>query len=283
LAARREDRWAARDGGDTVEQVDVWLKWFGLLTAVVAAFWAHTKLIVERGLLPPSEFTVDCTVVGEHRGHRILEVLLQIKNLGSAALVVSNLRVDIRYMNGVESPPNEPWLFRNPLNDTFGSLCFPKSLTRDVLEFTGDILVGKSGEVFEYEGRFFEIDSRRRVVVGKGNGSTGETKAPAERAKAKKGKERGGRGIPIVSYDTFVQPGVSQAYSFVTALPGSASYILVYSSFRYGVHARYLERLTLRIARMLGIIQYSLAHVTQAHTAQRVFNLRAPSKTAARV
>lgn len=51
-------------------QLDVWLKWFGLLTSVIAAFWAYTKLILEKGLLPPSEFTVDCTLVGEQSGHR---------------------------------------------------------------------------------------------------------------------------------------------------------------------------------------------------------------------
>jgi hypothetical protein len=147
-------------------------------------------------------------------------------------------------------------------------------LTHD-LGFAGEILVVKQGDVVDYEGRHIEIDGRR-VVVDKASGSLDET--PARGRKVRKGEERGGRGIPIVSYDTFVQPSVSQVYTFVTALPDSARYILIYSSFRYGVHPRYLERLTLRIARTLGIIQYSLSHISQPHTAQRVFNLSAPTR-----
>ncbi len=72
---------------------------------------------------------------------------------------------------------------------------------------------------------------------------------------------------------------VNQVYTFVTAVPTSATYILVYSSFQYGLHARSFERGILKIARWVGLIHFSLSHITQPHTAQRVFNLRAPSRT----
>lgn len=211
-----------------------------------------------------------------------MEILLRITNLGSAALIVSNLRLDVRYTDeNMEHLSKESWLFREPRDDTFGSLRFPKSLTKDDLGFAQEILVGKKGEVLDYKGRYFGIDCKRRVVVDDTGAGPGETTAPKRGANVRNGAQRGGRGIPIVSYDTVVQPRVSQVYIFITALPSSASYVLVYSSFRYGVHPRYLERLTLRIARAMGFIQYSLYHVTQPHTAQRVFSLRAPSTTAA--
>jgi hypothetical protein len=87
-------------------------------------------------------------------------------------------------------------------------------------------------------------------------------------------EDQGGRGIPVFRYDTFVQAGASQEYSFVTALPRAASYVLVHSSFRYGLHARWLEERALRLARFVGLVQFSLSHVTLPHTAQRVFDVR---------
>ena len=91
-------------------------------------------------------------------------------------------------------------------------------------------------------------------------------------------EDQGGRGIPVFRYDTFVQAGASQEYSFITALPRAASYVLVHSSFRYGLHARWLEERALRLARFVGLVQFSLSHVTLPHTAQRVFDVRLPKE-----
>jgi hypothetical protein len=86
------------------------------------------------------------------------------------------------------------------------------------LRFAQEILVGKKGEVLDYKGSYFEIDCKRRVVVDDTGTGPGETTAPKRGADVRKGAERGGRGIPIVSYDTVVQPRVSQVYTFITAL-----------------------------------------------------------------
>lgn len=236
------------------EGIAFWIKLVGgSLAAVVTAFWAYTKFILEKGLLPPSEFNVDCAVVGQQHDHKILEILLRIKNLGSATLIVNNLRLDLKYLTeDQESPPKDDMLFRKPEDERFGTLQFPHSLTKKDLKFSGEIFVGKKGDILG--GDFFntghnthvqmnkrrliwidkEVDGRKEVEIRGGE----ELKIVPKNAKVRRAEDRRGRGIPILSYDTFVQPGVNQVYTFVTAVPTTATYVLVYSSFRYGFHVR---------------------------------------------
>jgi len=49
-----------------------------------------------------------------------------------------------------------------------------------------------------------------------------------------KPKEMETRGIRIVPWDTFVQPGVDQVYPYATAVPPDTKYVMVPSSFQYG-------------------------------------------------
>ncbi|HUB18599.1 MAG TPA: hypothetical protein VL990_08185 [Acidobacteriaceae bacterium] len=78
----------------------------------------------------------------------------------------------------------------------------------------------------------------------------------------------------IVKYDTFVQPGVQQRYTFTTLLPGSAIYALARASFRYQMRPSRLQLAILAISRRLGMIQYSLNNITKPHTVEKTFNLR---------
>ena len=76
-----------------------------------------------------------------------------------------------------------------------------------------------------------------------------------------------------MAYDTFVQPGVDQIYTFVTAVPDNADCILAWASFEYAQTPSAYQNLILRLSRKLGLVQYSLQHVGEPHTLERAFGL----------
>lgn len=203
--------------------LDLLKKWLELLSGVVAlmgglitGLWAYTKYIVERGLLPPAQFEVDCKFVGLQGNKKLLEILMHLKNLGTSTLIASNIRVDVLYLDDTD----KPLLFRDPAKSSFGRLQFPHSLRKDLRQ---------------------DKD------------------------------ENGQRGLNVVPHDTFVQPGVDQVYTLVTAVPKSTSHVLIWSSFQYAQHPTLLSRFVLFLSRRLGLIQYSLDHVSKPHTIERVF------------
>jgi hypothetical protein len=177
-----------------------------LIGGVIAGLWAYIKFVVERGILPPIEFYIECKKVGEQKEKKILDIGLRIKNNGSSTLVARDIRVDIRYIN-----ENDKIEYRN------GKLNFPNSLIQ-------------------------KSDSERR-------------------------------GIEVMKYDSFVQSTINQRYSFITFVPKSATFILVWSSFRYAQKPSRLQRILLYISRKLGLIQYSLTHATAPHTAEHIFRV----------
>ena len=77
---------------------------FTLIAGAVVALWAYTKYVLERGLLPPVQFDVDCTDIVVSEGKRILEFLIHLKNVGTATLVARNIRLDIRYKGTSKNP-----------------------------------------------------------------------------------------------------------------------------------------------------------------------------------
>jgi hypothetical protein len=79
------------------------------------------------------------------------------------------------------------------------------------------------------------------------------------------------RGLLLVPYDTFVQPSVNQFYPFISTLPKEATFVLVWASFHYAQRIGPLQDAMLRLSRHLGLIQYSLSHLTEDHTIERVF------------
>ena len=212
-----------------------------LIAGLTAAFWAYTKLILERGLLPPTQFDIECTTVGLQGNKMILEILLRLKNLGTCTLIVTNLRVDIRYLDVNDAPT----LFRDPEKSTYGRLCFPRSLHKELQD--GSVASTSSSA---------SSPLTSTVVIGRD-------------------KETGDQsGIQVLRHDTFVQPGVDQIYTFVTAVPQSTTYVRILSSFEYELHPTFLQRAILFVSRRLGLLQYSLDHVRKPHTSERVFKVQ---------
>ncbi len=266
-----------------VKSIDLLLKVLillgGLIGAVVTALWALTKFILERGLLPPSELTVDCTLVGEQGERKILQVLLHIKNVGTSTLVVSNLRADVRYLKVCVEGPERAKLFGEVVDEKFGTLMFPNSLLEHDLGFDGDILVGKTNEIIMHKAGPIQVGESHVAVVDKdGKILAGKIVEPSKGVEVREAGIRGGRGIPILRYDTIVQAGVNQEYSFVTTVPTCATFVLVYCSFRYGVHPGRRETKLLNLARAAGLIHYSLSHIAEPHVAQRVFDVTTSTK-----
>src|SRR5258708_22076487 len=116
--------------------VNAWKTWLELvkdsvelIAVLVVALWAYTKYVVERGLLPPVQFYIDCNAVGLQGDQMVLEILLHLKNLGTSTLVANNLEVTVRYIQ-VTDKPN---VYKDAEKSTFGRLQFPLSL-RDELQ-----------------------------------------------------------------------------------------------------------------------------------------------------
>jgi|SRR3990172_434087 len=207
--------------------LDLLQQWLGLVSGsvtliagLVTALWAYTKFVLERTLLPPTQFDLDCRSVGSQGDKKLLEILVYLKNLGSSTLIASDIRVDVLYI--IDDPDEKLDLVKDPSKPTFGRLWFPRSLRKDLSQDK-------------------QTDNRR--------------------------------GIKVVPYDTFVQPGVNQAYTLVTAIPKSTTFVLVWSSFQYAQHPTLITRLIWFVSRRIGLIQYSLDHVSEPHTIERVFRV----------
>ena len=86
-----------------VEGLKLWIEVISglgiLIVGILTTLWAYTKFILERGFLPPAQLDVDCRKVGLQADRILVEVTVSLKNLGTSALVVKNLKVDhIRYL-----------------------------------------------------------------------------------------------------------------------------------------------------------------------------------------
>jgi len=220
----------------TIRQwLEVILSGGALYAGILTAIWAYTKFIIERGFLPPAQFDIDCRKVGYQAESAILEILLHLKNLGKATLVATNLRLDLRYLDSTDQIN----LFSDAKDRRYGRLDVPRSLKDDLV-----------------------------------NMSANNSKTEDIRKENQTKKERWtieGRGIPIMRYDTFVQAGVDQIYSFITTVPKSASFVQLWSSFNYAQSPSRLQGFIVRLSRRLGLIQFSLKHLYEPHTAERMF------------
>jgi hypothetical protein len=210
---------------------------------LLAALWAYAKFILkslERGPVPPSEFSIDCKAVGRHQGETVLEILLLLANVGSSTLIAKNIRIDIRCLDASEKPK----LFDDPERDTFGRLRFPLSLRRMLTE------------------------RRRSSALTSAQSSVAEGATPKA-----SGETRDERGMLVLRYHTFIQAGVKQTYTFVTAVPESIIFVLVWASFEYELRPSPFQKRVLRLSRRIGLLQYSLDHVSRPHTTERVFRV----------
>jgi hypothetical protein len=206
----------------------------GIITIAVTfigGLWVWVKFVLERGLLPPSEMAVSVENLGVSGAATVIDCQVHIHNKGSSALVVTDLRIRIRYAEfdcpvGIVDVPPEA--------GPYGRLCFPHA----------QVLDGIGSSV-----RTWQVKNRDPVQLERGE-------------------------FLIVPYDTFVQPGVNQIYSFVTALPSTAAFLLLRASFRYQLRPSRVQLALLGLARMLGMIQYSLHHIKEPHTVEKSFALR---------
>jgi hypothetical protein len=94
-----------------------------------------------------------------------------------------------------------------------GRLSFPYSLIEDDLKTTHEDLVWKA---IQELGR-----SERKPLPQPLKGSV--------------------KGLPVLAYDTFVQPNIDQRYSFVTKLPKDAKFAIVRASFEYAQKPKRLQ------------------------------------------
>jgi hypothetical protein len=80
------------------------------------------------------------------------------------------------------------------------------------------------------------------------------------------------RGFQVVAHDTFVQPGVEQPYKFLTLVPRS-SIVLMWSAFQYAQKPSGIQQFVLSLSRALGLVQFTLRHVSRPHVTESVFAL----------
>jgi hypothetical protein len=215
-------------------QVKTWIEIVqGAITiaaSLVGGLWVWSRFVLERGLLPPSEIDLDLRTVGGSESARIVELEVLIRNKGSSALVVTDVRVRLLHLQARE--PIE--LIGDTKRAAFGRVKFPHAF---VLNEVG------AGE------RTVKVNDKpagEAVLLGKGE-------------------------FLVLPYDTFVQPGVEQLYTFITALPAAAMFVLARASFRYAVRPSKAQLLLLRLSRSMGMIQYSLDHIRQPHTIEKSF------------
>jgi len=226
-----------------------------LIVGLVTALWAYTKFVLERGLLPPSQFDVECTPVGLLGGKKLLEVVLHLRNVGTSTLIASDIRVDVLYLERQDLPT----LFSDA---RFGRLALPHSVRADLAPAEPPRYRKKPIPPSRWRRLRWVVLVRRAV----GSMTTRRVAAPGEPAKQP-------RGITVVPYDTFVQAGVDQLYTFPTAVPESAAFVLIWSSFRYAQSPKPLQRAVLAVSRRLGLVQFTLRHVTAPHTVERLFSV----------
>jgi hypothetical protein len=82
------------------------------------------------------------------------------------------------------------------------------------------------------------------------------------------------RDLSVMDYDAFVQPGISQRFTYSTFIPATSTFVRIFASFQYAQRPSKLQRILLAISRKLGLIQYSLTHVSEPHTIERIFSIK---------
>jgi hypothetical protein len=243
-----------------------------LIVGLITALWAYTKFIVERGLLPPAQFEIGCCTLGKEQDVTLLEIIIRLKNLGSSALIATNIRLDVRYLK--QGDPLElahvegsekTWEEVERMRRRFGRLTFSGSVKDELIRKSSEPSIERPAA------------ERSRVRFDKGTRSTTWSTKAFKKVRgviaAERPRRRETRGFGVVAHDTFVQPGVDQQYSFTTCVPIATTYVLVWASFEYAQSPKLVQRAMLWSSRRLGLIQFTLRHVTEPHTTERVFKL----------
>lgn len=212
------------------------------IVALVTGLWVYTKYFLERAFLPPVHFYVTINKLGNVDGKNILDIKIHLHNLGSATLVARNIRIDLLYLKSSKESADlfGDFIKGKKIHDRAGRLIFPNSIIREKKIDPSSLIPKKIRE---------SKDTTKLDHWGK----------------------KTHRGFLILEHDTFVQRGVEQVYTFVTALPEEAICCLIWSSFQYAQELKGWQKKVARIARKIGLIQYSLDHVQVPHTVEEVF------------
>ena len=106
---------------------------FSLISGLVTALWVYTKYVLERGFLPPVEFSLTGKKVGTVNDKNIIDIKIHLHNIGSATLIARNIRLDLRYLKSTDTPLD---LFGDfikdvKVHDRAGRLHFPNSVIKN--------------------------------------------------------------------------------------------------------------------------------------------------------
>ncbi len=132
-----------------------------LIAGLLIVLWAYTKFILERGLIPATELSIETNFIGLQGGKAVIEILVHLKNAGTSMLIAKNIRADIRYIKKDETI--ESFDYTN--KKTFGSVNFPNSLRNDFLNH-GDVVDRERVEKMDNERGFKIIPHNTYVQAG---------------------------------------------------------------------------------------------------------------------
>ena len=107
--------------------LDVSLKIAAILSILIGGLWAWSKYIIERGLIPPVDFSIDYNIVGTNPQKHVIEVLLFLRNLGNSTLVAKDVKLRVKYLN----QKDEIDVFKCNKDVKFGRVNFSNPLSKD--------------------------------------------------------------------------------------------------------------------------------------------------------
>jgi hypothetical protein len=101
--------------------IDVVQELVTLAARLIGGFWAWSRFVVERGLIPPSQMDLALRTIGSSESATIVEIAVRLHNKGSSALVVTDLRARLRYLND----DDDIEVIDEPEKAAFGRVSFP--------------------------------------------------------------------------------------------------------------------------------------------------------------
>ena len=243
-----------------------------LLAGVVAALWAYTRYFLERGLLPPVRFYVTGEKVGTVKDRHIIKITVGLHNNGSATLVARNIRLDIRYIR-ISGSNRTPKTAENQAE--IEVLSEPQTATgagdEGLSLFAGEKQKHAAGRLIFPHSLIKDLKIDPASLIPE--------KIQRNKELLDKWRKEPHRGFLILEYDTFVQEGIDQAYTFTTTLPSDTLCFLTWCSFEYAQQMFGWQKVVSQISRNLGLIHYTLQHAEDPHTVEKcVLDWRQPGK-----
>lgn len=232
-----------------------WLTTVGVIIAILSGLLAIAKVLIERILLPSVQFDIYCKKLGRIKDRLLLDIKIQLRNVGSSTLVARNMRLDIRYIltsdfkdddkddNEGENEYFENQLFKESKKDgeyqKVGRLYFPNSLIKKMNIDPLDLMPDKVKDDNQSKEEYIEKKFRKR-------------------------------GFLILENDSFVQPGVNQSYNFTTTVPKDSLCVLTWSSFQYAHSLSPFQQKFVNIMKKLNLIRHTLQRAKKPHTVESV-------------